>query len=199
TSRRGYPHPGLHSLPDALRPDRRGHRAGRGPDLLGRGNGKGCLRSAPRRGSAGIGFVHPRVRVHRRPRQLPGDRRTILEPIDPRGSVGGPRGLPGSRGRAVMELVVLGAGGGWAGPRGAACGYLLSADGFNLWLDLGTGTMANLQEHVELVDVDAVAVSHRHFDHFLDMYPFYLARWYGTDLPPIELFAPPGMFEHALQ
>jgi len=98
-----------------------------------------------------------------------------------------------------MELVVLGAGGGWAGPRGAACGYLLSADGFNLWLDLGTGTMANLQEHVELVDVDAVAVSHRHFDHFLDMYPFYLARWYGTDLPPIELFAPPGMFEHALQ
>lgn len=98
-----------------------------------------------------------------------------------------------------MELVVLGAGGGWAAPGGAACGYLLSADGFRLWVDLGTGTMANLQEHAELMDVDAVAVSHRHFDHFLDIYPFYLARWYGTGRPPIPLFAPPGMFEHALQ
>jgi ribonuclease BN (tRNA processing enzyme) len=98
-----------------------------------------------------------------------------------------------------MELVVLGAGGGWAGPGGAACGYLLSAEGFRLWVDLGTGTMANLQEHAELTDVDAVAVSHRHFDHFLDVYPFYLARWYGTGRAPIPLFAPPGMFEHALQ
>ncbi|TMK84792.1 MAG: MBL fold metallo-hydrolase [Actinobacteria bacterium] len=97
-----------------------------------------------------------------------------------------------------MELIVLGAGGGWARPGGAASGYLVRADGFNLWIDLGTGTLANLQRHVGITDVDAVIVSHRHFDHFLDVYPFYLARWYGTDQPPIPLFAPPGMFEHAL-
>jgi ribonuclease BN (tRNA processing enzyme) len=98
-----------------------------------------------------------------------------------------------------MELVVLGTGGGWAGPGGAASGYLLTADGFHLWVDLGTGTLAKLLEHAGLLDVDAVVVSHRHFDHFLDMYPFYLARWYGTDRSPIPMFAPPGMFEHALQ
>ena len=93
---------------------------------------------------------------------------------------------------------MLGAGGGWARPGGAACGYLLRHDGFNLWLDLGTGTMANLQQHVGLQDVDAVVVSHRHFDHFLDIYPYYLARWYASGSEPIPLFAPPGMFEHAL-
>lgn len=98
-----------------------------------------------------------------------------------------------------MELIVLGAGGGWAKPGHAACGYLVRHDGFNLWVDLGNGTMANLQQHVELNDVHAVIVSHRHFDHFLDLYPFYLAQWLRQERPPVPLFAPPGMFEHALQ
>jgi ribonuclease BN (tRNA processing enzyme) len=99
-----------------------------------------------------------------------------------------------------VELAVLGAGGGWARPGGAACGYLLQHDGFNLWIDAGTGTMANLQENIALLDVDAVAISHRHFDHFLDIYPFYLSRVFDPDRPPaLPLFAPPGMFEHALQ
>ena len=100
-----------------------------------------------------------------------------------------------------MELVLLGVGGGWARPGGAACGYLVRHQGFNLWIDAGTGTMANLQRHIGLHEVDAVAVSHRHFDHFLDLYPFWLSRWWGDDdkPAPLPLFAPPRMFEHALQ
>lgn len=100
-----------------------------------------------------------------------------------------------------LELVVLGSGGGWPRPNGAACGYLLRQDGFNLWLDAGTGTMSNLQMHVGLHQVNAVAISHRHFDHFLDLYPFFLSRWWPLDgrPPALPFFAPPGMFEHALQ
>ena len=100
-----------------------------------------------------------------------------------------------------MELTVLGSGGGWALANGAACGYLLQHDGFNLWVDAGTGTLANLQAHVAIPDVDAVVISHRHFDHFLDLYPYFLARYYPVPdrLPKQDLFAPPGMFEHALQ
>src|SRR5436309_12186295 len=98
-------------------------------------------------------------------------------------------------------MVVLGWGGGWPGPGGAACGYLVRHDGFTLWLDAGTGTMANLQRFIALDDVDAVAISHRHFDHFLDLYPFFLTRKFrrATRAPVLPLFAPPGMFEHALQ
>ena len=97
-----------------------------------------------------------------------------------------------------MELVVLGSGGGWATAGGTACGYLVRHDGFDLWVDAGTGTLANLQRHIGLLDLDAVVISHRHFDHFLDLYPYYLARVYRDDSPPpIPLFAPPGMFEHA--
>lgn len=101
-----------------------------------------------------------------------------------------------------MEVVVLGTGGGWAKAGGAASGYLISQDGFNMWVDAGTGTMANLQRHIALEDVGAIVVSHRHFDHFLDLYPLFLARWYrkeGPRLSGLPLFAPPGMFEHALQ
>jgi ribonuclease BN (tRNA processing enzyme) len=99
-----------------------------------------------------------------------------------------------------MELVMLGVGGGWARPGGAACGYLVRHDGFNLWIDAGTGTMANLQRHIALEDVHAVAISHRHFDHFLDLYPFWLSRWWVDQRPgPLPLFAPPGLFEHAVQ
>jgi ribonuclease BN (tRNA processing enzyme) len=100
-----------------------------------------------------------------------------------------------------VRLTVLGTGGGWARPNGAASGYLLQEDGFNLWVDAGTGTMANLQRHVGLLDVHAVVVSHQHFDHFLDLYPYFLARQYapGEHPPAIPFFAPPGMFDHARQ
>jgi ribonuclease BN (tRNA processing enzyme) len=98
-----------------------------------------------------------------------------------------------------VELTVLGVGGGWAKPNHAASGYLVSHDGFRVWVDQGNGTMANLQHHVSLDQVHAVVISHRHFDHFLDLYPFFLARWWRQQTPPIPLFAPPGLFQHVLQ
>jgi ribonuclease BN (tRNA processing enzyme) len=100
-----------------------------------------------------------------------------------------------------MDLVALGVGGGWARAGGAACGYLARSDGYALWIDAGTGTMANLQRHAELGGVDAVAVSHRHFDHFLDLYPYFLALRLDPERGSrkVPLFAPPGMFQHALQ
>ena len=39
----------------------------------------------------------------------------------------------------------------------------------SVWLDAGPGTLANLQRHVALADLDAVVLSHRHPDHWLDL------------------------------
>ena len=48
-----------------------------------------------------------------------------------------------------------------------------------VWLDAGPGTLANLQEHCQLVDLDAVVITHSHPDHWLEMPVVCNAlRWY---------------------
>jgi ribonuclease BN (tRNA processing enzyme) len=96
-----------------------------------------------------------------------------------------------------VELIVLGSHGMWAGAGGATAGYLLRHDGFSLWVDLGSGTLANLQRHLGPLEVGAVVVSHRHPDHFVDLFPYLYARVYGADDPPngTPLFGPPDLFD----
>ena len=96
-----------------------------------------------------------------------------------------------------MELIVLGKDGMWASRGGATAGYLVRHDGFSMWVDLGTGTLANLQRHIGLLDVGAVVVSHRHPDHLVDLFPYLYARVYGSDQPPMgtPLFGPPDLFD----
>ena len=69
------------------------------------------------------------------------------------------RAVPRSRGRArrsrarrrrgtPVRLTVLGSQGTWPGASRECCGYVVSSDGFHLWLDAGTGTFSRLQEHL---------------------------------------------------
>jgi ribonuclease BN (tRNA processing enzyme) len=96
-----------------------------------------------------------------------------------------------------MELTVLGSGGTWPRPAGATSGYLVRHDGFNLWVDAGTGTFARLQEHISIPDIHAILITHGHPDHFVDVYPCFYARHYG-DLgePGIPLVAPEDFWQH---
>ncbi len=68
-----------------------------------------------------------------------------------------------------LSLTVLGCDGGYPAPGGAASGYLVRGAGTTLWLDAGPGTLANLQRHVRLDDLDAVVLSHEHPDHRSDV------------------------------
>lgn len=69
-----------------------------------------------------------------------------------------------------MSVTPLGTGGSYAGPGNACSGYLVEAAGVRLWVDIGSGTLANVQRHVaSLTDIDALAISHSHPDHWLDL------------------------------
>lgn len=72
-----------------------------------------------------------------------------------------------------MKLTVLGNYGPYpkAGT-GATSGYLLEENGTKLVLDMGAGCMAKLLAATDVKDVDAIFISHLHFDHTSDLLPF---------------------------
>jgi ribonuclease BN (tRNA processing enzyme) len=72
-----------------------------------------------------------------------------------------------------VKLTVLGCCGSYAAPGGACSGYLVEGGGVKLWLDAGPGTLANLQRHVDLDELDGVLLSHAHPDHWVDVLPFH--------------------------
>lgn len=95
-----------------------------------------------------------------------------------------------------LRMTVLGCDGSYPGPGGAASGYLIRAGGVTVWLDAGPGTLANLQRHVSLFDVDAVVLTHEHPDHRSDLEGFYVACAYVTPRSGIPVYCPPGVREH---
>ena len=90
-----------------------------------------------------------------------------------------------------LTLTVLGCNGSYPGPGGAASGYLVRSAEASIWLDAGNGTLANLQRHVGLHEVDAIVLSHNHGDHLVDAEAFYVAVKYGAaPREGIAVFAP---------
>ncbi|MFZ0190063.1 MAG: MBL fold metallo-hydrolase [Streptosporangiaceae bacterium] len=79
-----------------------------------------------------------------------------------------------------MRLTVVGCSGSIPGPHSPASCYLLEADGFRLVVDMGSGALGALQRYAGLAEVDAVALSHLHADHFIDMCSFWVARTYSS-------------------
>lgn len=66
-----------------------------------------------------------------------------------------------------MRLSILGSSGTYPVPGRPGSGYLIDHDGTRVWCDAGPGTLVSLP--VDVTDVDAVFVSHRHPDHCLDV------------------------------
>jgi ribonuclease BN (tRNA processing enzyme) len=108
-----------------------------------------------------------------------------------------------------VKLTVLGKSPSWQDVDGACSGYLVEDGDTSVLLDCGNGVFAKLRRFRDYVDVDAVAISHLHADHFLDLVPYSYAltyaprqqpvpvdRWPGTDNPARpRLIAPRGALE----
>jgi ribonuclease BN (tRNA processing enzyme) len=108
-----------------------------------------------------------------------------------------------------VRITVLGKSPSWQDIDGACSGYLIEEGDTALLLDCGNGVFSKLRRFIDYVDVDAVAISHLHADHFLDLVPYAYAltyaprqqpvpvhRWSGTDTPARPaLHAPAGARE----
>lgn len=96
-----------------------------------------------------------------------------------------------------LTITVLGCSGSYPGPGAACSGYLVRTSSTTLWVDAGSGTLANLQRHVGLRDVDAVLLSHEHPDHWHDIHGYYVAAKYFDVREAIPVYAPAGLKDHA--
>ncbi|QJU55504.1 MBL fold metallo-hydrolase [Herbiconiux sp. KACC 21604] len=117
-----------------------------------------------------------------------------------------------------MIVTVLGTATPYPRPGNPCSGYLLQAGGTgdagaargaggageagatrptNVWVDAGTGTLAELQRHIALDELDAIVVSHRHADHSADLLVAYYALRFSELRPahPIPLIAPDGLVD----
>jgi ribonuclease BN (tRNA processing enzyme) len=92
-----------------------------------------------------------------------------------------------------LSVTVLGCCGSYAGPGGACSGYLVRGADTTLWLDAGSGTLANLQRHVALDRVDGVVLSHGHPDHWSDVEGFRVALTYVLRREGVPVLAPAGV------
>jgi ribonuclease BN (tRNA processing enzyme) len=103
----------------------------------------------------------------------------------------------------MLRLTVLGSCGTFPGPGRACSGYLLEGGEhggrpWRVWVDTGSGTLANLLRHAPVLDVDAIWVSHLHVDHCTDLPVAYYTMRYGGMAPdePVPVFGPTGWHEH---
>src|SRR5699024_3737575 len=74
-----------------------------------------------------------------------------------------------NNGGIVVKLTIIGYWGGYPAANSASSAYLLEKDGSRLMLDFGSGTLAKLQEYLNVTDIDSVLVSHYHSDHIADI------------------------------
>lgn len=92
-----------------------------------------------------------------------------------------------------MKLTIVGCSGSYPGPDSSSSCYLVEHDGFHLVVDMGSGSLGYLQRHLDPRQIDAIALSHLHPDHCLDMTALHVmakyhpAGHYGC----IEVWAPP--------
>ncbi|HVV30253.1 MAG TPA: MBL fold metallo-hydrolase [Mycobacteriales bacterium] len=86
-----------------------------------------------------------------------------------------------------MKLTVLGCAGTFPGAASGCSSYLLEHDGFRLMVDCGYGAVGALQRHGDLLDLDAVLLSHLHADHCVDLVGYAYARFYHPTAHPLPL------------
>ena len=99
-----------------------------------------------------------------------------------------------------MRLTVLGSAASYPGPGQACTGHLIEGCGESVLLDCGPGVLSNLGRVMDPLGLNAVFISHRHPDHFLDVYGLQALLRFAPSGPvgSLPLYGPAGLFERML-
>ena len=84
-----------------------------------------------------------------------------------------------------MKLTILGNTGPYPSKTGNCSGYLLTVNGKNLILDMGSGVLQNLDKCIGIDRIDAIFISHFHFDHTGDLLPLSYYNFKKENKTPI--------------
>jgi ribonuclease BN (tRNA processing enzyme) len=90
-------------------------------------------------------------------------------------------------------VTIVGSAPAWGNPGEPCSSYLVEAGGARILLDCGPGAFAAFRALSD-AQLDAIVLSHLHFDHVGDLIPFGYSRRYSElqDWTPPRLIAPPG-------
>jgi ribonuclease BN (tRNA processing enzyme) len=97
-----------------------------------------------------------------------------------------------------VDLTIIGCSGSLSGPDSPASSYLVTAQHegrtFSMLVDLGPGALGVLYGMINPKDIDAIAISHLHPDHCIDLCGFHVASRYAPDAPwdRVDVYGPPG-------
>lgn len=96
-----------------------------------------------------------------------------------------------------MKFKVVGKYGRYAPYAGATNCYIIETDnGKNIVLDLGSGALSGLQKYINISQIDAVIVTHLHFDHSCDLGVLaYSTGFLGLDKIKVYMPQTPEIFK----
>lgn len=97
-----------------------------------------------------------------------------------------------------MKITIIGCWGGFPRVGEATSGYLVEHDNYKLLLECGSGVVSSLQKKIDIKDLDAVIITHYHYDHCCDIGPLQYAWQIKTQLgqinKPLPIYAPKGEY-----
>lgn len=95
-----------------------------------------------------------------------------------------------------MRITLLGTGGPRPDPTRQGPATLVEAAGLNLLFDAGRGAATQLaRAGVRTTDLDAIFITHHHFDHIGGLGDLLMAAWNNGRTEPLAIYGPPGTMD----
>jgi ribonuclease BN (tRNA processing enzyme) len=92
----------------------------------------------------------------------------------------------------VFKITTIGWWGAYPSAGEATSGYLLQSEDLNILIDCGSGVLSYLQNYIKLQNLDAVLLSHYHWDHVADIgclqYAARILMDLGKRKKPLEIY-----------